>query len=258
MDKRYQVFVSSTYEDLRLERQAVIQALLELECIPAGMELFPASDDEAWNVIKQVIDECDYYVVIIGARYGSIAPDGMSYTEKEYRYALEKGKPTLAFIHEDPGKLPSERCESDPNLREKLDEFRELVQKKLCKSWVDSADLGLKVTQAIVRLKKDRPAVGWIRADQGLDEGAASEILRLRQRIEELEAERALAAEKPPAGTEYLARGDEAYCVAFTYWVRDELRRKGDGRSTHDFTWDELFFAVSPLLIEDADCKSSE
>jgi len=40
MDKRYQVFVSSTYEDLKEERQEVMHALLELDCIPAGMGYF--------------------------------------------------------------------------------------------------------------------------------------------------------------------------------------------------------------------------
>jgi len=44
MEKRYQIFVSSTYEDLRDERREVIQTLLELDCIPSGMELFPAAD----------------------------------------------------------------------------------------------------------------------------------------------------------------------------------------------------------------------
>jgi hypothetical protein len=43
-EKRYQVFVSSTDEDLIVERPEVIQALLELKCIPAGMELFPEAE----------------------------------------------------------------------------------------------------------------------------------------------------------------------------------------------------------------------
>ena len=46
MNKKYQVFVSSTYKDLTEERQEVIQALLELDCIPVGMEMFPAADDD--------------------------------------------------------------------------------------------------------------------------------------------------------------------------------------------------------------------
>lgn len=72
MDKRYQVFISSTFEDLKEERQAVSKAVLELNHMPAGMELFPASDDKAWQLIKEVIDASDYYVLIIGGRYGSL------------------------------------------------------------------------------------------------------------------------------------------------------------------------------------------
>ena len=74
MDKRYQVFVSSTYEDLQEERQEVMHALLELDCIPAGMELFPAANEDQWTLIKRVIDDCDYYLVIVGGRYGSTRP----------------------------------------------------------------------------------------------------------------------------------------------------------------------------------------
>ena len=80
MDKRYQVFVSSTYKDLIDERQEVMQALLETDCIPVGMELFPASSDSQWEYIKHIIDECDYYILIIAGRYGSEDADGMSNT----------------------------------------------------------------------------------------------------------------------------------------------------------------------------------
>jgi hypothetical protein len=45
MEKRYQVFVSSTYTDLMEERNEAMQAILELDCMPAGMELFPAAND---------------------------------------------------------------------------------------------------------------------------------------------------------------------------------------------------------------------
>src|SRR4051812_3359759 len=105
MDKRYQVFVSSTYEDLQEERQEIMHALLELDCIPAGMELFPAANEDQWTLIQRVIDDCDYYLVILGGRYGSTDKEGMSYTEKEYRYALEKGKPTIGFLHRNPEDL---------------------------------------------------------------------------------------------------------------------------------------------------------
>ena len=60
IDKKYQVFVSSTYTDLQEERQEVIKALLELDCFPASMEFFPSTDDDQWTLIKQIIDDCDY------------------------------------------------------------------------------------------------------------------------------------------------------------------------------------------------------
>lgn len=63
------------------ERKAILKQLLELDCIPAGMELFPSTDEDQWSFIQQVIDESDYYIVIVGAKYGSVAEDGLSYTE---------------------------------------------------------------------------------------------------------------------------------------------------------------------------------
>ena len=97
MEKRYQVFVSSTYDDLRDECQEVMQALLELDCIPAGMELFPAANEDQWTLIRNVIDDCDYYIVVIGGRYGSIGPTGISYTQMEYEYAVAQNKPIISL-----------------------------------------------------------------------------------------------------------------------------------------------------------------
>ena len=81
-DKKYQVFISSTYTDLIEERKKILEVLLMADCIPAGMEAFVATDIEQFEVIKKVIDLCDYYVLIIGQRYGSInEATGISYTE---------------------------------------------------------------------------------------------------------------------------------------------------------------------------------
>jgi hypothetical protein len=108
---RFQVFVSSTFLDLREERAEVAQAIQELGHIPAGMELFPASNEEHLTFIKRVIDESDYYIVIVAGRYGSMTAEGISYTEKEFDYATECGVPTLAFLHDDVGSIRSDRSE---------------------------------------------------------------------------------------------------------------------------------------------------
>ena len=127
MDKRYQIFVSSTFADLKDERQQVIQALMEMDCIPSGMELFPAQDDEQWDFIRRVINDCDYYLLIIGGRYGSLSGDGVSYTEKEFDYAVSIGLKVIALLHESPDEIPVAKSEVNPDLREKLEAFRQKV-----------------------------------------------------------------------------------------------------------------------------------
>ncbi len=49
VETSYQVFVSSTFRDLQEERQKVLQAILEVQAFPAGMELFPAADAEQFE-----------------------------------------------------------------------------------------------------------------------------------------------------------------------------------------------------------------
>lgn len=159
--KKYQIFVSSTYEDLKAERQEIMHALLELDCIPSGMELFPAADEDQWSLIKGVIDDCDYYVVVIGGRYGSLGPDGISYTEMEYRHAISTEKPVIAFLHKDPTSLPAKHTEQTEEGRKRLEDFRKLAQQKMCKYWSTAQDLGSVVSRSLIMLQKKHPGVGW-------------------------------------------------------------------------------------------------
>lgn len=187
MNKRYQVFVSSTYADLQEERREVMQALLELDCIPAGMELFPAADESQWSLIRRIIDDCDYYIVIVGGRYGSTDSDGISYTEMEYRHALKLGKPIVAFLHRDPSSIPANRTETSDKRRAKLDEFRNLCQQKMVKYWTSAAELGSVVSRSLVRLTRDRPGVGWVRADAVPNHDVLQQLVEKNERIEALQ-----------------------------------------------------------------------
>jgi hypothetical protein len=252
MDKRYQVFVSSTFKDLQEERQEIIQALLELDCIPAGMELFPAADDDQWTLIKQVIDDCNYYIVIIGGRYGSVGKDGKIYTQMEYEYALLKGRPVIAFLHKNPGSIAAEKSEQTPEGRKRLAEFRELAEKKMCKYWGSPEDLGSVVSRSIVKLMKSRPAVGWVKANLVPDESAAKEILRLKTQVEQLQAELELTRTSAPLGSADLASGDEQIELTFV----PAFQRVGAGVTAKEHkvltSWNEVFSVISPLMIDKA------
>src|SRR5271166_5574355 len=112
--KRYQIFVSSTYRDLKHPRASILRALADANYIAAGMEYFPPIDQEQFNFIKTIIDDSDYFVVVLAGMYGSLAADGLSYSEKEYEYALQKALPIIALLHEDANSLDASERESDP------------------------------------------------------------------------------------------------------------------------------------------------
>ena len=255
MEKRYQVFISSTYADLKEERQEVMQALLELDCIPAGMELFPAANEDQWTLIKRVIDDCDYYMVIVAGRYGTVGPDGVSYTEMEYRYALEQEKPVIGFLHENPGSLRADRSEDTEAGRQKLDEFCELVKKKVCRFWDSPADLGSQVSRSLIQLMKRTPATGWVRGDLVPDESAANEILRLREKIEELEKGLEAARFEAPEEARHLSQGSATFIIHFSFsaWPSEKYAFNRE-TYTHEIevTWDEIFAAIAPPMIDES------
>lgn len=252
MDKRYQVFVSSTYQDLQEERQEVMHALLELDCIPSGMELFPAANESQWSLIRRVIDDCDYYVLILAGRYGSCDSDGISYTEKEYRYALSIGKPTISFLHKDIGQIAVNKSETTSEGKAKLAAFRTSVETKLCKHWASPQELGSVVSRSLVQLIKGNPAVGWIRADELPDRDATLELLRLRKRVDELESELTRTRTTAPRGTENLAQGDSEVHLHLRFDV-ESPGSLPDVTYVHEFssTWNRVFAAVGPLMIHE-------
>ena len=251
-DKRYQVFVSSTYEDLKEERQEVMHALLELDCIPAGMELFTAADEDQWSLIKEVIDDCDYYIVIIGGRYGSEDDEGMSYTEKEYRYALEKNKPTIAFLHKKPDDLLAIKIDINEEKRQKLNEFKKLVSNKMVKHWINAKDLGSVVSRSLIKLIKHHPAIGWVRSDLIPSEDLTAELLKLRRRIEELETELESERKEPPKGTEKYAQGEQHFkvkCLFDAYYLKSG--KFAAMESEINLKWNDIFSNISPSMLDE-------
>jgi hypothetical protein len=192
MDKVYQVFVSSTYSDLKDERRHVSETLAKAGYIPAGMELFPATDQQQLEFIKRIIDRCDYYVVIVGGRYGSLADDKISFTEKEYEYALSRHIPILAFLHERPEKIEVGKTDQSEILAKSLESFRErLARGRIVDFWAGSEELCTKVVIAIAQAINLSPGIGWIRGDQAIDPKVLQEMEKLR--IENAEFRRALS-----------------------------------------------------------------
>src|ERR1043165_7627105 len=163
-DIRYQVFVSSTFRDLAAERQAVLNAILQLDHFPVGMEAFPAADGTPWDLIEKMIEDSDYYVLIIAGRYGAVTANGVSYTEKEYDLARRLGKTVLAFLHESPDELAVKNVDMAKEARSKLQRFLKHVESShLCKLWRDKDQLALFVTTSLLSATRLNPSPGWVR-----------------------------------------------------------------------------------------------
>lgn len=175
MDKfrrKYQVFISSTYRDLRAEREAVIWEMLKAEHIPVGMEAFPATDDRGWKIIERTISHSDYYILLVGGRYGTVDGEvGLSWTEREYDYAHSLGVPILAFARSQ-NHITMDCADSKEDMREKLRDFLTKVEDRHHRrEWSSLEDLCLKVNAAIsqqIRGDEDSgaPRPGWYRGIQ--------------------------------------------------------------------------------------------
>jgi len=96
------IFVSSVQKELEDER-LIIQNLvstdpfLSAHCVPVLYEFEPAYPAKAMEDCLQCLDDCNVYLLIVGAEYGTTVGD-LSITHAEYRRAKQAGLPILAFI----------------------------------------------------------------------------------------------------------------------------------------------------------------
>ncbi len=142
--------------------------MLRTNCFPAGMELFPAADEEQFEYIKTVIDQSDYYIIISAGRYGTIHPEtGLSFTEMEFDYAIETGKPVVRLLHKDPfNKLAGEFIEKTDDGRIKLEAFRKkLTENRLVRFWNDPIELSAEVVFSMNEIQSRKPQPGWVRGN---------------------------------------------------------------------------------------------
>src|SRR5690242_14675865 len=105
------IFISSTTEDLREHRRAVVAALRARGDEPIVLEdLAPDGVQPPLGQSRQAIASCDLLIGLVAWRYGYVPasdnPDGYSFTELELRYAWSLRLPTLVFLVRDEAPWP--------------------------------------------------------------------------------------------------------------------------------------------------------
>ena len=93
------VFLSSTFEDMKEYRKAIIDRIIKRRMVPICMENWGANANKVTSVITDEVKKADIYLGIFGTRYGYVDENtNMSMTEIEYREALASNKPILVYI----------------------------------------------------------------------------------------------------------------------------------------------------------------
>ena len=151
LDRRYQIFVSSTFRDLAAERKKAVEVIFDRGHIPIALEGFSARNAGDREVIESAIQDCQIYLLIVGHRYGELVPgEDISFTELEYEIAQKYQLLTLVFIlNED--EVTERRSELDPAKKrdeaelknfDRLQRFHERLRQHFRQIWGTKPELG--------------------------------------------------------------------------------------------------------------------
>ncbi len=178
--------------------------------------------------------------MIIGGRYGSVDAEGVSFTEREYDYAVTRKIPVLAFLHSDPDAIPAGKTELEPTALARLDALRAKAEQRMCKHWRTPEELGGVVSRSLVQLMKLDPGEGWVRARSASN---AEEIQKVRLKIDGLTASLEAARTEPPEDAKNLAQGSHVFRVRCKVDVSERVAK---------LAWDSIFACLGPTMFDEA------
>ncbi len=245
MEKKLQVFVSSTYLDLKKERQGAVQAILKSGHIPAGMELFTAGSESQLETIKRWIDEADIYMLILGGRYGSLEPvTSLSYTEIEYDYAVTTGTPFFSVVIDEKElqKRGDASTEQNSTSAEKLAIFREKVLRRTSSFFTDEKDVKPAVMETVADFESRYDLEGWVKGNHHDNTKLLIELNDLRKKVDDYRGRLdVLSAASHPE----LASGTDQFELKGTYKISTFTTKW-----SATLTWDEIFSFIGPELFQ--------
>ena len=162
LDKRYQVFITTSGKEMQPERMVVTQTLIGMGFFSWGLEQrTPLSTAFA----RRQIDDCDYVLLLLGSQYGEQSVSGVGYMHLEYIYAVTKQKPIIVFMHDAPETRPNDLQDQTTALKDKFKEFRHQLQKEVEQvvTYKTLCDLELAVRSYMPQMLERYPVVGWVR-----------------------------------------------------------------------------------------------
>ncbi len=186
LDKRYQVFISTSGSEMQPERIILSQTLVGMGFFSWGLE---QRNPLSTAFARRQIDDCDYVVILLGSQYGEQSVSGVGYMHLEYIYAVTKQKPIIVFMHDDPASREPSLHDAKAELREKFNDFRKLLQNEVDQvfTYRSLRDLEMAVRLNMPQMLERYPVTGWVRPQNA--QALHDEIDQLKARIAQMEAE---------------------------------------------------------------------
>ncbi len=127
------VFISADITDVPDTLFTLTRVITQLGGLPVTSQYSPAAGEYDWGTVRQIIDRCDIYILLVGDTYGVQAETGESYIHREAVYAKSKLKPVIALLKNEV-KLTDEEV---PRLRS----LHRLMMSGVFKFWSSQEDL---------------------------------------------------------------------------------------------------------------------
>lgn len=137
------VFISSVVGGFEDVREAAATAVAELGLHPLRSEQLSADPVSSRRALLDRVAEAEYYLLLIGSRYGDAMAGEFAPTEDEYNEAVRLSKPILVLVQE---------TELEPLQREFLERIRgSWGEGVFYGTFTSAADVGAKVVAALTR-----------------------------------------------------------------------------------------------------------
>jgi hypothetical protein len=179
------MFIGSTLDDLKNERQELPRIIMELGHIPVMPDCLDMTEKNAGQLVKKTIEECDYFIALVAHRY-SAKGEKTSALEHQCNIAIKKGIPVIALIIDEKARWKAAKKEQEPALIKKLEDFKKKLHGCRHISWLNSSDLCLKTQSLLIQEININPRTGWVKADLAASPAVANEISRLSVENEQL------------------------------------------------------------------------
>ena len=92
------VFVSADANDSSDSLYTVNRVVMQLGGLPVSTYYGSQSGEYDWKVVREAIDKCDIYILLVGDSYGILSDSGESYIHREAVYAKSRQKTVVALL----------------------------------------------------------------------------------------------------------------------------------------------------------------